>query len=226
MSVTNRDAVPAAAPDPIAAERPVGIPHHGEFLTGSLGAVRAPRAVVLIANDRGCARHDPALCALAAELRREGFATLMVDLVRPGEPCSEREMDSIAARLHSARDWLGASKLAESPVVLLGMGAAAPLALLAAATGPAELAAAIACGPRPDAAGVALGLVSCPSLLIAHTGPFGDLAAHVRALGRLGGRHDLAVLDEGGDSPAGARLIARATARFLKLNGPKHQKVA
>jgi len=218
MSVANRDAVPAAAPDPVAAERPVGIPHQGEFLTGSLGIVLAPRAVVLIANDGGCARHDPALCALATELRREGFATLMVDLVRPGEPCSEREMGPISARLHSARDWLGASKLAESPVVLL--------ALLAAATGPAEVAAAIACGPRPDAAGVALGVVSCPSLLIAHTGPFGDLAAHVRALGRLGGRHDLAVLDEGGNSPAGAQSIARAAARFLKFIGPKDQKAA
>src|SRR5207248_3421051 len=91
-------------------ERPVGIPHGSEFLTGSLASVPAPRAVVLIANGRGYGRHVPALRALADELRIAGFATLIADVVPAGENCMGRELDAAAARLASARAWLASSK--------------------------------------------------------------------------------------------------------------------
>ena len=223
--IADRIAPAAAVPDPLD-EWPVGIPHRGEFLTGSLGSVPDPRAVVAIANDRGCAHHDPGLRALAAALRREGFATLLTDVARRGETIQQRESGAVEARLHSVRAWLAGSRLAGARVVLLGLGAAATPALLFAAAAGADLAAVIACGPKPDAGGLALGMVSCPALLIAHTGQFSDLAAHVRALGRLGGRHDLAVLDDRADAHENALAIARAAAVFLAFIGPKDRKAA
>jgi len=207
-------------------ERPVGIPHGSEFLTGSLASVPAPRAVVLIANDRGYGRHVPALRALADELRIPGFATLIADVVPAGENCMGRELDAAAARLASARAWLASSKHATLPVVLFGMGAAAPAALLSAAARPGDVAAVVACGPNPDAPGIALGMVSCPALLIAHTGQFGDVASHIRALGRLGGRHDLAVLSEVQDTARSALDIARATVPFLSFVRKEDRRAA
>src|SRR5205823_13807496 len=132
-------------------ERPVAIPHEGDYLTGSYSTPSSPRAVAIIANDRGCARHVPALLAMARELRAAGLATLMVDLVTAGEHAApglaahvRASPMLLAARLESARAWLAPAKLAR---VVIGMGGAAPAALLCAAAHPGEIAAVVACGP-------------------------------------------------------------------------------
>ncbi len=203
----------ADTPYSLREERPVGIPHDGEFLTGSLAAPRSPRAVVIIANDRGCARHVPALRTLAGELRGAGLATLLVDLVPPEEEGAR--VDALAARLYSARAWLSRTKLASLPTVLLGMGEAAPAALLSAAARPAGVNTVIACGRAPDAAGIALTMIAAPTLLIAQAGQLSDIGPQLRALGQLGGDRDLVVLHEPADPIKHALDIARAALAFL-----------
>jgi dienelactone hydrolase len=200
----------------------VAIPHEGDFLTGSYATPRSPRAAVIIANDRGCARHVPALRALARELRAAGFATLMVDVVSvdehavPGLAAHVRVSPTLlAARLESARAWLASPSRSNLPQIVLGMGGAAPAALLCAAAHPAGIAAVVACGPRPDAAGMALGYVSAPALLIAHAGQFDEVEAHTRALGPLGSERDLVVLDDDVDPVKRALDVARVTIAFL-----------
>jgi len=85
MPVRNVLTVDVPAPSTLAEERPVAFPYQDRFLTGSLAVPHSPRAVVVIANPRGYARHVPALRALARELRGGGLATLMVDVVAPDE---------------------------------------------------------------------------------------------------------------------------------------------
>ena len=220
----NPSAVPA--PSTLAEERPVGIPYEDHFLTGSLAAPKSPRGIVVIANARGYARHVPALRALARELRSGGFATLMVDVVAPDEERIAARPDLIAGRLDAARTWLEGSGLTGLPLVLLGMGTAAAAALLSAAAKPARVRAVVACGPRPDTAGIALRMVSAPALLIAHTGQFSDINAHLRTLARLEVQRDLIVLQDSGDPVDGAVDVARATVRFLDFLGSSASKAA
>src|SRR5438067_1322840 len=125
----------------------------------------------------------------------------------------------IAGRLDAARTWLEGSGLTGLPLVLLGMGTAAAAALLSAAAKPARVRAVVACGPRPDTAGIALRMVSAPALLIAHTGQFSDINAHLRTLARLEVQRDLIVLQDSGDPVDGAVDVARATLRFLDFLG-------
>lgn len=214
----------ASSRSSLADERPVGIPHGDGFLTGSLAAPRGPRAMVLIANDRGHARHAPALRLLASELRGVGFATLMVDLLTISDDESpdvaarlRMETELLAGRIVSARLWLSRSALRDLPLVLLGLGGAAPAALLVAACRPAKVAAVIACGPHPDAAGLALRRVSVPVLLIAHRGRFDETGAHARALGWLGVARGMAVLEGATDPAKDAVDVARASEAFLGL---------
>lgn len=214
----------------LAEERPVSIPHDGDFLTGSYAAPPSPRAVVIIANDRGCARHVPALRTIARELRTAGFATLMVDVVtmnehaEPGVAARVRISPTLlAARLESACAWLLPMKLAQ---VVIGMGGAAPAALLCAAAHPKEIAAVVTCGPRPDVAGIALAHVCAPTLLIAHAGQFDEVEAHTRALAHLVGERDLIVLHDFVDPIKRALDIARAAIGFLAFVGGQVRKAA
>ena len=199
----------------LAEERPVAIPHGDEFLTGSFATPRDPRGVVVVANDAGCARHIPALRALTAELRREGFATLMAD-------AADAEIDAVATRIDSARRWLAYGRLAKLPQIVVGLGEAAPAALLSAAARPTQLLAVVACGPHPDVAGIALEMVEAPALLIAQSGQLHDIGPHVRALGRLRGERDMAVLNDATDAVKHGVDIARAIVAFVAPGHVRH----
>ncbi|HUJ29429.1 MAG TPA: hypothetical protein VLW85_25590 [Myxococcales bacterium] len=199
----------------LAAERPVAIPHGDGFLTGSFAVPEGVRGAVIVANDAGCARHVPALRALAAELRRSGLATLMVDVAAEGP-------DEIATRIDSARRWLAYGKLAAIAPVVVGLGEAAPAALLSAAARPSPLQAVVACGPRPDTAGIALEMLDAPVLLVAQSGQLSDIGPHVRALGRLRGKRDMAVLRETPDAIKHAVDIGRAVVAFLNPGQVRH----
>jgi len=140
-------------------ERPIAIPHGGEHLTGSLALVPEPEALVLVANDRGCGRHSAAERELTAALRREGFATVIVDLLLPDEAAkparaawTRLQMQELARRIGSARDWLSRrSEIGRLPLLLLGHGAGAGAAFLSAEARPAGLAGTLGCIGHPGA---------------------------------------------------------------------------
>lgn len=148
-----------AAEGTLAEERPIAIPHGDGYLTGSLARVPLPDAVVLVANDRGCGRHSSAERALTAALRREGFATAIVDLLFPEEAGSPERAASrrlqtaeLARRVASGRAWVARRpELARLPFVLLGHGTGAAAALMSAEARPAGLAGVVAWTGAPDA---------------------------------------------------------------------------
>lgn len=152
----------------LAEERAICIPHEGIFLSGSLCIPPSAHATVLIANDAGSARHLAPLRAIAQKLRAHGFATLMVDMLQLEEESACATVQ--ASRIDSARAWLATKEVGALPLVLFGMGLAAPAALISAAVRPRQVQAVIACGPFPSYAGIAPENLKVPALFIARTG--------------------------------------------------------
>jgi alpha-beta hydrolase superfamily lysophospholipase len=182
-------------------ERPIAIPHFGNTLTGSVGLVGSPAGVVLVANDRGCSRHDPAERALLAGLRRRGFATVLVDLLLPAEAGSpERaawtnlQTMELARRIASARAFVAhRPELSKLPLVLLGQGAGAAAVVLSAGARPAGIAAVIARGPLPTGPKHAFDSLRAPRFLSSESDPGAGARAasawlHSRIVAPIAGR--------------------------------------
>jgi putative phosphoribosyl transferase len=135
-------------------ERPISIPYLDGNLTGSVALVPRAAAVVLIANDHGCSRHDPDERVLVECLRRSGFATVLVDLIKPAEAGAPElaafvrtDTAELARRIRAARAIVEATpELSTAPLVLFGQGAGADAALLSATARPAGIAAVVARG--------------------------------------------------------------------------------
>jgi hypothetical protein len=208
----------------LAEERPINIPHEGGLLIGSLAIPLSPRGVVLIASDAsGDGRASP-LRALARQLRSEGLGTLIVKVVDLDE--QKVSVTTIARRIGSARNWLTNGELARPPLVLFGLGQAAPAVLVSVAVRPSHVDAVIACGPSPDRAGIAMEHVNVPVLLIAHSGAFSDVDANRRTLATIHGEQNLAVLHEVHDPFENALEIGREVLTFLARESGHLRKIS
>ena len=167
-------------PDPIGIEEwPIAIPHFGENLTGSLGLAGSPVGVVLVASDRGCSRHDPAERALLAGFRRNGFVTVLVDLLLPaeaGDPDQAAwlrlQTAELARRLASGRAFVAQRPgLSRLPLVLFGHGAGAAAAVLSARARPAGIAVVIVGGPLPRGTKQTLDSLRAPLFVVSEMAP-------------------------------------------------------
>jgi hypothetical protein len=208
----------------LAVERPINIPHEGSFLPGSLAIPLFPRGMVLIANDASGDHRVSPLQALASQLRTEGLGTLIVKVVDRDE--KKVTMTTIAKRIGSARNWLTNGELAKPPLVLFGLGQAAPAVLLSIAVRPSHVDAVIACGPFPDRAGIALEHVRVPVLLIAHSGAFSDVDANRRTLASIHGEQSLVVLHEVHDPVENTLEMGCAVLTFLARESGHLRKIS
>jgi putative phosphoribosyl transferase len=211
----------------LAEERPISIPHGDDYLTGSVARVPRPDGVVLVANDGGCGRHSPAARRLSAELRRQGFATLLLDLLLPAEAGDpERaawmklEVEELARRIASARAWIkGRADLVGLPIALFGQDAGAAPVLLSAGARPTHVAAVVAGGARPDRIGIALESVRAPALLLVDYAS-GHLEEILRTHARLACRKEIAMMSERATPEARARAAADwIHAQFRRAKG-------
>lgn len=138
-------------------------------LAGILGVPEDATGLVIFAHGSGSGRKSPRNNQVAARLREAGFATLLLDLLKPEEERDRHNVFDIAllaSRLAEAADWARSrSELATLPFGYFGASTGAAAALVAAAEGP-EVAAVVSRGGRPDLAGAALQAVRAPTLLI------------------------------------------------------------
>jgi dienelactone hydrolase len=153
----------------------VSVPADGVSLAGDLIIPAAARGLVLFAHGTGSSRHSPRNRFVAAELRKAGLATLLIDLLTEAEErVDERSAGSLrfdvgllARRLRAASSWLLASPAtADLPLGYFGASTGAAAALVAAAGPSGPVGAIVSRGGRPDLAGPALGSVRAPTLLI------------------------------------------------------------
>lgn len=151
------------------------IPSGGLVLPADLNLPTPLRGLVVFVHGSGSSRFSPRNQAVAAVLQQAGLATLLFDLLTPGE--AERELidpgrggriDQLRDRLLDCLDWLMAQPVLAPlfPVGLFGASSGAAVALLAAAERPDRVATVVSRGGRPDLAGEALGRVRATTLLI------------------------------------------------------------
>ncbi|MFM9108411.1 MAG: dienelactone hydrolase family protein [Chloroflexota bacterium] len=152
----------------------VRIPCGAATLTGTFARPSAADSVILFAHGSGSSRRSPRNKAVAAELQRAGFATLLLDLLTAGEDridamTREHRFDIplLGSRLVMAIDWLSANGWDRpADIGLFGASTGAGAALIAAAQRPRLVGATVSRGGRPDLAGPALPRVTAPTLLI------------------------------------------------------------
>ena len=154
--------------------RSVILPVAATELSGDLTLPPDPVGAVAFAHGSGSSRRSPRNRAVAGDLADAGLATLLLDLLTPGEDEHDRgsrehrfDIDLLAARVVAAVDWLAEQpETAALPSGLFGASTGAAAALVAAAERPERVAAVVSRGGRPDLAGEALGRAQAPTLLI------------------------------------------------------------
>jgi dienelactone hydrolase len=161
-------------------EREVTIPAGNASLVGDLVMPAGAKGIVLFAHGSGSSRHSPRNVWVASRLRRDGLATLLLDLLTGAEEardtCSREhrfDIPLLATRLAHAARWIEAQvELRELPLGFFGASTGSAAALVAAAEldekreAPA-VRAIVSRGGRPDLAGAsALRRIGAATLLI------------------------------------------------------------
>ena len=152
----------------------VWIPVEGERLRGDLALVPGAGGIVVFAHGSGSSRLSPRNREVARKLNAAGLATLLFDLLTPGEEGIDArthalrfDIDLLARRLLDVVDWLGAqAHTAGLRVGLFGASTGAAAALQVAAQRARSVGAVVSRGGRPDLALAWLDRVRAPTLLI------------------------------------------------------------
>ncbi len=150
----------------------VEIPAGNAALQGDLAGDETARGIVVFAHGSGSSRHSSRNQLVAEALRRQGLATLLMDLLTAAEEAVDlrtRELrfdiPLLGDRVVAAVDWV-AQRHPASPVGVFGASTGAAAALIAAAQRPDLVKAVVSRGGRPDLAGDVLPSVAAPTLLI------------------------------------------------------------
>jgi dienelactone hydrolase len=151
----------------------VSVDAWGVDLAADLGVPDEAAGVVVFAHGSGSSRHSSRNRAVAESLRRDGFATLLLDLLNEREEQEDRvtgrlrfDIGLLAERVAGAVEWTSRRQVTRGlPIGLFGASTGAAAALVAAA-GTYLVKAVVSRGGRPDLAGPALSRVRAPTLLV------------------------------------------------------------
>ena len=172
-------------------------------LAADIALPAAPRGLVVFAHGSGTARHSPRNRSAAQALNRQGFATLLFDLLAPDEATRRGktfDLALLARRLADALDWIDAQPaLAALPLGLLGAGTGAAAALAVSARRPGRVDAIVSRSGWSELDGACLQDVQCPTLLIVGEQDAVGLAQNRSALARLPGAARLDVVNNAAD---------------------------
>lgn len=137
-------------------------------LKGDLAVPDAPHGLVIFAHGSGSSRLSSRNRAVAAELNRAGFATLLFDLLTEEEDetyANRFDIQLLTRRLVTVTKW-ATEKLPDVPLGYFGASTGAAAALFAAAELKDAIQAVVSRGGRPDLALDGLPKVTAPTLLI------------------------------------------------------------
>lgn len=153
---------------------PVRVPIEHMDLQGDLCLPSNPLGVVIFVHGSGSSRFSPRNRFVAEELNRQGFATLLLDLLTEEEHRIDTEtmefrfnIPLLASRSTLATGWVhGQPGLSRLPIGLFGASTGAAAALITAAEMKQQVVAVVSRGGRPDLAEAFLPQVEAPTLLI------------------------------------------------------------
>ena len=173
-----------------------------EGLAGLLGVPAGAAGIVIFAHGSGSGRLSPRNNYVAAELRRAGFATLLLDLLTPQEESDRRnvfDVDLLAHRLLVATAWAaGEDETARLPPGYFAASTGAGAALAAAAEPGIDIRAVVSRGGRPDLAIDVLPPVRAPTLLLVGSRDGPVIAMNRRALDALTAEKRLVIIEGAG----------------------------
>lgn len=199
-------------------------------LEGSLGVPQGAPGVVLFAHGSGSSRHSSRNRYVARRLRQVGLATLLIDLLTPGEEAEDMEREHLrfdigllARRLVDAANWLRQNPATKDLAIgYFGASTGAAAALAAAAEYPEVVSAIVSRGGRPDLAAPVLSQVKAPTLLIVGGHDFNVLTLNRDALTKLRSEKELVIVsgathlfEEPGALEEVSRLAANWFAKYL-----------
>lgn len=148
----------------------VAVPAGEARLPGDLTLPDGAPGLVLFAHGSGSSRLSPRNRFVAERLAVHGLATLLIDLLTPGEEVDRAnvfDVPLLASRLGHAARWVRDDPRTSALALgLFGASTGAAAALWLAAEPGAAIAAVVSRGGRPDLAGPRLGDVRAPTLLI------------------------------------------------------------
>jgi putative phosphoribosyl transferase len=199
----------------------------GVELEGNLSIPPGATGVVLFAHGSGSSRHSVRNRAVAATLRRVGFATLLFDLLTKLEE-GRRELvfdiPLLARRLELVTRWTREeSETRGLPVGYFGASTGAAAALRAAAAVGEVARAVVSRGGRPDLALDRLPYVTAPTLLIVggRDGEVLELNRHAASLLRC--PHRLTIVDGAGhlfEEPSKLEEVAQLAVDWFSAHLP------
>jgi putative phosphoribosyl transferase len=154
-------------------EYEVRIPCPGALLHGDVAIPAGAQGLVIFAHGSGSSRRSPRNRLVAEEMHHRRLATLLFDLLTPGEAASEARTGALrfnipmlTERLVAATRWAQKDHKTRSlGIGIFGASTGAAAALCAAARIP-ETQALVSRGGRTDLAGVDISRVTAPTLLI------------------------------------------------------------
>ena len=128
----------------------------GRALQGDLVVPESATGLVIFAHGSGSSRHSPRNRHVAEILNAGGLATLLIDLLTPGEERDRRnvfDVELLSRRLVATTGWTREqAELAALPVGYFGASTGAAAALWAAADARDRVRAVVSRGGRPDLA--------------------------------------------------------------------------
>lgn len=214
---------PGSAPAETITIAPVGL---GGFLM-----LPAPgRGVVLFAHGSGSGRNSPRNQFVARELQRAGLGTLLFDLLTAAEARDRYnvfDIDLLARRLVLATDWLNERDDTHAlRVGYFGASTGAAAALVASTLSAKPIDAIVSRGGRPDLAHAVLARVTAPVLLIVGGEDREVLTLNRRALDRLPGEKEIAVVKGAGhlfEEPGALEAVVDLARRWFeaRLGAPR-----
>ncbi|NIH85942.1 dienelactone hydrolase family protein [Amycolatopsis granulosa] len=190
-------------------------------LEGDLTVPADALGVVVFAHGSGSSRRSPRNIAVARELQDNRFATLLFDLLSPGEDGggTRFDIDLLTGRLRAAMAELSRhEKTADLPLGLFGASTGAAAALRAAAAEPGRVRAVVSRGGRPDLAGDALPRVQSPALLIVGARDDEVLRLNQRAAAELTAPHRIEVVPGAShlfEEPGALEAVAQLAAAWF-----------
>jgi dienelactone hydrolase len=195
-------------------------------MDGDVAAPAHPAGIVVFAHGSGSSRHSPRNRHVAAYLRRQGLATLLMDLLTESEEQADLrtrhlrfDIELLAGRLAAAGEWV-----AQQPALLglrvgyFGASTGAAAALVAAARRRDDVAAVVSRGGRPDLAGDYLAQVTAPTLLIVGSRDETVVDLNQRAYARLTCERRLDVIPGAThlfEEPGAIEEVARLAGRWF-----------
>lgn len=168
-------------------------------LRGLLGVPEHATGLVIFAHGSGSGRLSPRNNHVAAALRQQGCATLLLDLLSFTEEQDRANVFDIALlaeRLNTAAQWASEqTALQHLPIGYFGASTGAGAALVAATLAGPDIAAVVSRGGRPDLAGASLPLVRSPTLLLVGSLDGPVIALNRQALAKLVAPKELIIIE-------------------------------